>query len=96
MNIRRHVPTGLVATAIGAVALTKFFYDHPDLFPAGLRDLGTWLVALSGAQSSESSSNIEIAFVLMCSAVLVGLVVAVIAAAWAWTSRHRPRTPPEE
>lgn len=96
MNTTRQMVPGLAATAIGSVALTKFFYDHPDLFPAGLRDLGTWLVALSGAQSSESSSNIEIAFVLMCSAVLVGLVVAVIAAAWAWTSRHRPRTLPGE
>ena len=96
MNIRRHVLTELAATAIGSVALTKFFYEHPDLFPASLRDLGNRLVALSGAQSSESSSNLEIAFVLMCSALLVGLVVAVIAAAWAWASHHRPRTPPEE
>lgn len=88
MTEKRKAVFRAIAAVIGALVLTKIFYRWPDLFPSSLRSLGNTLVSFSGSQSAESSSDIELAFVLFASLIICGLLVAVVTWAYHWFA-HR-------
>ena len=88
MITRSKILSGVVVSLIGAIFLTKFFYHWPDLFPTGLRALGNSLVSLSGFDSVEISSDIEISFVLLVCFVFSGLLFLVLTSAHSWLA-HR-------
>ena len=84
MTARSKVALGVVASVIGALLLTNFFYRWPDLFPSVLRTLGNTLVGLSGSHSAEVNSDIELAFVLFACFVISGLAIVVVASVHSW------------
>lgn len=75
MTIRSSTLFRLLGALLGALVLTKLLYIWPDLLPSSLRDLGNAIIDLSGAQSAEVSSDIELAFVLLVSVLISGIVV---------------------
>ena len=78
MTASRKAVSGMGFSLLGAIILTKIFYWWPDLFPSSLRNAGNMLVNLSGAQSVEVSSDIELAIVLVTSFVTSGLAIVVV------------------
>ena len=78
MTASRKAVSGMGFSLLGAIVLTKIFYRWPDLFPSSLRNAGNMLVNLSGAQSVEVSSDIELAIVLVTSFVTSGLAIVVV------------------
>lgn len=81
MSARSKLTLKLVAALIGGLILTKLIYRWPDLFPGALRALGNTLIGLSGSDSAEVNSNIELAFVFLISIAISFLVILIIASA---------------
>lgn len=77
-----------VLVLAGALAMTKALFAWPNLLPSGLRTLGNLIVETVGADSAESSSDIELAYVFLISLLATFLAFSGLK----WLIKHMQKT----
>jgi len=73
------------AIALGTLALSRFWYTHPDLFP---RALWSWL---DGAGGADAGQNLEFLAVVATSLVVISIAAYVVLRTWRWLASTRRR-----
>ncbi len=72
----------VLAAAVLALLLARYWYTRPDHFPAPLRQLGQQLLAAHEGRGAEAAADLETLFI--AAVAFVPALTAVLLLRWAW------------
>lgn len=88
MKIVARKVLAMILMLLGALAMTKAFYEWPDLLPNGIKTWGNAIVEAIGSPSIEASSDIEMAYLFFVSLLMLSVIFATLNAVWIWFNRQ--------